>query len=758
MLPEHTHHQQAATGAEMLLADDRQTLLQHISDNVIGGDSTFTGPFGEKQVVYCDYTASGKPLRFIENFLADNVYPFYANTHTTTTITSKQTTRFRHESREIIKQCTNCGEEDALIFTGSGSTGAIHKLINVMEMQGERARNTVVLVGPFEHHSNILPWKEIGAQVVRVQQTIEGLVDLDDIESKLKIFTQTHQHVLGCFSAASNVTGIITDTNAVSALLHRYNALSFWDYATAAPYLDIDMNPVGYEKEVDCSKDAVFVSTHKFVGGVGTPGILIAKKKLFVNNVPHALGGGTVHYVSRKMHHYLKDIEAREEGGTPAIIESIRAGLAFQVKQAVGPDFIEEREEELARRAFTRWQHNENLIVLGSREVARLPIFSFLIRHPQTGKLLHHNFIAVLLNDLFGIQARGGCACAGPYAHDLLGITEENALKFFELIREDRKNKCNEEPLESVRPGFVRINLPYFAPDDVIDYVLTAVDLVATHGWKMLPQYHLDVQTGSWTHRQWKDTESGPGYQSLFHINYQQGSFNFQGAKETSPVCHQKMSFMAYLELAMEEFEKAESGHLACESLNDEEVILADYQQFLWFLQPCEAASSLMALSWSDHEAMVEDQDRNLDVPSEDVLVGSIDALYWQEDGSNVHSYPDEVATVPTDMKPLRSPPPIAPVTYGWVPSSPYYDDTAVVPDRDSMMTFSFQDNYNLYGSDVTSHGGTYGNWVEPHKADDIGYVKGIDDHGVTTGATKGYDYRRVHSHESGYSTDDEVY
>ncbi|XP_071492927.1 uncharacterized protein [Diadema antillarum] len=755
MLPEHTPHNLAATGGEMQ-DTSRWSLLQHISDNVIGGDATFTGPFGEKQVFYCDYTASGKQLRFIEDFLTRHVLPLYANTHTTTTITSRQTTQYRHEARDIIKQCTNCGEDDAVIFTGSGSTGAIHKLINVMEMKGERARNTVVLVGPFEHHSNILPWKEIGAQVVRVQQTSEGLVDLEDIENKLKIFTQTHAHVLGCFSAASNVTGIITDTHAVSALLHRYNALSFWDYATAAPYLDIDMNPSGFEHGTDCSKDAVFVSTHKFVGGVGTPGILIAKKKLFVNNVPHALGGGTVHYVSRNMHHYLKDIEAREEGGTPAIVESIRAGLAFQVKQAVGPKFIEDRENELARRAFARWQHNENLIVLGSHEVARLPIFSFLVRHPQTDKLLHHNFIAVLLNDLFGIQARGGCACAGPYAHDLLGISEENAMKFFELIREDRKNTCNEEPVEGVRPGFVRINLPYFAPDDVIDYVLTAVDLVATHGWKMLTQYHHDVKTGSWTHRS-ACKGSGPGYLSLFDISYRTGLFQFEGANTSVTSSHKKqpLQLQDYLNLALEEFEKAASGYMAFESLNDEEVCLDDYQQFLWFLQPFEAASFLMASCWEDYDT-VSCGDKSSSVPESELNKSPANHGFASNQGSNVHPYTEEVAMVPADAKPTRTPP-IAPVMFGRVPpmTSSYYDDTAVVPDEDSVLNPAFQESLYMYGGDSILSSVISGDWHKAGHVDEIAFIKGIDDRAAEQ---VDYNYQRAYSHESGYSTEEDVY
>jgi len=185
-----------------------------------------------------------------------------------------------------------------------------------------------VFVGPFEHHSNILPWKETGAKIVRINDNEEGTVDMDMLEENLKKYRLAEYNMYVAFSAASNVTGILTDTVAVAELCHKYGALSFWDYASAGPYLNIDVNPTqnGY-------KDAIFLSPHKFVGGTGTSGLLIAKKSVFKNPVPGGCGGGTVLFVTRDTHLYLKDIEEREEGGTPAIVESIRAGMVFQLKQ-----------------------------------------------------------------------------------------------------------------------------------------------------------------------------------------------------------------------------------------------------------------------------------------------------------------------------------------------------------------------------------------------------------------------------------------
>ena len=237
---------------------------------------------------------------------------------------------------------------------------------------------------------------------------------------------------VGTFSACSNVTGLVVDTDEISALMHKHDAVVFWDYAGGAPYLKIDMNsphnPAAF-------KDAVFCSPHKFAGGPGTPGLLIAKKTLFTNTVPHAGGGGTVVYVTRHKHTYTSNVEAREEGGTPAIIESIRAGLVFQLKEVIGCDMIHKREEHLAQKGIESLSKNSNIMLLGSKVLPRIPILSFCVKHPASKKLVHHNFIALLLSDLFGIQARGGCACAGPYAQDLLGIADEVANGMYDLIQ-----------------------------------------------------------------------------------------------------------------------------------------------------------------------------------------------------------------------------------------------------------------------------------------------------------------------------------
>ena len=310
-----------------------------------------------------------------------------------------------------------------MLFCGSGSTGAIDKLVGILNLripadlddryglsshipEDERP---VVFIGPFEHHSNELPWRESIADVVVIEEDSDGHVNLARLEENLIRYRDRPLRI-GSFSAASNVTGILSDTRAIAALLHRHGALSFWDFAAAAPYVDIDMG--GRTATRDPYKDAVFISPHKFVGGPATPGVLVVRRELVRNRVPTVPGGGTVAYVNPSEHRYLDDPVQREEGGTPAIVEAIRAGLVFQLKQAVGRDAIREREDSFIRRAIESWSANPNIELLGNTKAERLSIISFVVRHD--GQYLHHNFVVALLNDLFGIQSRGGCSCAGP--------------------------------------------------------------------------------------------------------------------------------------------------------------------------------------------------------------------------------------------------------------------------------------------------------------------------------------------------------
>jgi selenocysteine lyase/cysteine desulfurase len=524
-------------------------LIDRIRDGIIGDDRAIDGPYGARRVTYADYTASGRSLDFIENFIRDEVIPLYANTHTETSTTGLQTTRFREEARRIIHRSVGGAAEDVVIFCGSGATGAINKLIEVLNIRLPADldarfdlsshipadQRPVVFIGPYEHHSNEISWRETIADVVVIAEDPDGRIDRDHLERELDRYRDRPLKI-GSFSAASNVTGIVSNSTAISTLLHRYGALAFWDFAAAAPYVRIEMNPPG---ESDAAMDAIFISPHKFIGGPGTPGVLVVKRKLLTNRVPTVPGGGTVSYVSELDHSYISDPTHREEGGTPAIIESIRAGLVFQLKDAVGERTIEERERSFIKRAVASWSANPTLKILGNPDAPRLSIVSFLVHHGDL--YLHHNFVVALLNDVFGIQARGGCSCAGPYGHRLLGIDLDQSSRFRSAIN----SGC-----EGVKPGWVRVNFNYFISEDVFQFILDAVHRIAEHGWTLLPQYVFESESGLWKHR---DAHRKTPV-SLADVEYRDGSMRYPSDHMTEP----ETAYRKYLDQAAAIFAEAE--------------------------------------------------------------------------------------------------------------------------------------------------------------------------------------------------------
>ncbi len=424
-------------------------LVERVRRGIIGDGELMDGPFGPRRVTYADYTASGRSIDFIEDFIRDAVLPLYANTHTESSGTGLQTSRLREEARRMIRDAVGGTEDDLVIFCGSGATAAVNKLIGILELRipaglDERyhlatqipaGQRPVVFVGPYEHHSNELPWRESIADVVVIAEDADGHIDLADLRRQLARFAGRPLRIAS-FSAASNVTGILTDTSAVAELLHAHGALSFWDYAAAGPYVPIRV--ARSAPGVDDHKDAILLSPHKFPGGPQTPGVLVVRRDLVRNTVPTAPGGGTVAFVDPIGHRYLDDPVAREEGGTPAIVESI---------------------------------------------------ISFRIRHGA--QYLHHNLVVAVLNDLFGVQARGGCSCAGPYGHRLLEIGPARS----HALRDEVGHGC-----DGVKPGWTRLNFNYFITGAAAGYMIDAVELIAADGYRLLPDYRFDPRTGLWRH------------------------------------------------------------------------------------------------------------------------------------------------------------------------------------------------------------------------------------------------------------------
>ncbi len=490
-----------------------------LRQQLVGVDCTFTAPFGERLMVYCDYTASGRCLLFVENYL-ESLQRNYANTHTEDDITGRSMTALLHEAEATIKSAVHAGPDGCIVSVGTGASGAIDKLQQILGVTcppathellthsldsffGAERRHEfetflsqhqpVIFTGPYEHHSNEISWRQGLATVISTDLAADGGIDLNHLEQLLKLPEYQNRLRIGSFSAASNVTGILSPVHEIATLLHRHDAIACFDYAASAPYVDMNMNP-GMTGKDDPSIDAIFISPHKFVGGPGSSGILVFNRRIYNQLLPPTVAaGGTVDYVSPVDQDFIQDIEEREKAGTPGVLQTMKAAMVFSIKEEIGAERIEAREQQLLSRALERWESTPQIEILGNPDPQRrIGIVSFNIKEPL-GRYLHPKFMTALLNDLFGIQSRAGCSCAGPYGHRLLDIGLELSERYRHWIGEG---------YVGLKPGWCRVGFHFTMDDAEADYVIDTVEFVATHGHLFLPLYRFDLHTGAWAHEQ----------------------------------------------------------------------------------------------------------------------------------------------------------------------------------------------------------------------------------------------------------------
>jgi len=471
-------------------------------NNVIGHHQTFESPFGRKEIIYADWTASGRAYRPIEECLQKEIMPFVGNTHTEATVTGTLMSKAYEAAKIIIKQHVHANSDDALVFCGSGMTGAVNKLQRLLglrvperitdylsePLQMDEALRPVVFVTHMEHHSNHISWLETIATVEIIRSDENGNVDLAYFRDLLEQFKH-RKNKIAAVTACSNVTGIKTTYHEIAKIIHQYGGLCFVDFASSAPYVDINMHP----EEKGTHLDAIYFSPHKFLGGPGTCGVLIFNKKIYKNTVPDQPGGGTVVYSNPwKIHEYITNIEQREDGGTPPFLQGIKAAMCVRLKEAMGVENIRKREEELLQIIFDRLAKMKNVGILEGNIKKRLGVISFIV------KGAHYNLIVKILNDRFGIQTRGGCSCAGTYGHKLLHVDEAWSHEILNSIRSGNL-LC--------KPGWIRLSVHPTMTNAEIDFIMDAIELTTSNFEEWAKDYRYDAASNEYVFKGFEGKE-----------------------------------------------------------------------------------------------------------------------------------------------------------------------------------------------------------------------------------------------------------
>ncbi|MBT8317902.1 MAG: aminotransferase class V-fold PLP-dependent enzyme [Lutibacter sp.] len=469
-----------------------ETYFQQFRKHIVGVNKTFQSPYGEKEIIYTDWTASGRMYRPIEEKLINEFGPFVANTHTETSVTGSAMTMAYHKARGIIKRHVNANEDDILITSGTGMTGMINKFQRILGLKvSENLKQytkvpdelkPIVFITHMEHHSNQTSWLETIADVEIIPCQDSGLICFQSFRKLLDIY-KDRPIKIASVTACSNVTGIRTDYHKIAEIIHQHGGLCFVDFACSAPYVEVNMHP----KNEQAYLDAIFFSPHKFLGGPGTSGVLIFNKKLYHNVVPDNPGGGTVNYTNPwGDHDYINDIETREDGGTPGFLQAIKIALSIQLKEQMGIENILNREHEINELIFEKLSEIPNLKILAEQHKDRLGIFSFFIENA------HFNLVVKLLNDRFGIQTRGGCSCAGTYGHFLLNVDQQTSKTIEEQITEG----CLID-----RPGWIRMSIHPTLTNSEVLYICDSIKQVAENISKWSEDYSYESSKNEFIHK-----------------------------------------------------------------------------------------------------------------------------------------------------------------------------------------------------------------------------------------------------------------
>ncbi len=463
--------------------------------NTIGFNKVAATPYGKKKIIYADWIASGRLYKSIEEKISSDFGPFVGNTHSESSTTGTMMTNAYHEAQNIIKKHCNAGKDDVIITAGSGMTGLICKFQRLLGLKvpeqlsdymklPEKLR-PIVFVTHMEHHSNQTTWLETIADVVVLDPDENGLVDVENLERKLKKY-KSNKLKIGAFTACSNVTGISTPYHKMAKIMHRHGGYCFIDFAASAPYVKIDMHPKDPEEKLD----AIFFSPHKFLGGPGSAGIMIFDSQLYKNKIPDHPGGGTVDWTNPwGQHKFVSNIEAREDGGTPAFLQAIRAALCIKLKEEMGIKKMQLREKELVKIAFEELQKISGLHILAGNTKNRLGAISFYVED------IHYNLIVKLLNDRFGIQVRGGCSCAGTYGHYLLHVDPSRSKTI--------TDKINTGDL-SDKPGWVRMSIHPTMKNDELLYITNAIGKVVNNIKTWENDYNYNLSKNEFFHNSYK--------------------------------------------------------------------------------------------------------------------------------------------------------------------------------------------------------------------------------------------------------------